>query len=209
MAPHLESSCQCAVLPLHQLPVNPKAFQQSSSLHSNVPSPSHCWSGFAQMPLTGAILSTCSGPKPVQHTTRPIPVMVIKDPLKTLHLSVARTVGDGNYSQRKGGLAGLSLGWCRVFSTPKTDHTWGSSELSDGSGIRISVMWEEASNPPFSDYCLPFIFSILLHPEIQLSSSQCLTIKKRGVQPGQSSDLSFFMSCCETAGPNPVTCWVS
>lgn len=141
---------------------------------------------------TGAILSTCSGPKPVQHTTRPIPVMAIKDSLKTLHLSAARTVGDGSYSQRKGGLAGLSLAWCWVFSTPKTDHTGGSSELSDGSGIRITVMWEEASNPPLPDYSLPFIFSILLHPEIQLSSFQCLTIKKRGVQPGQSSDLSFF-----------------
>lgn len=35
--------------------------------------------------------------------------MAIKDSLKTLHLSAARTVGDGSYSQRKGGLAGLSL----------------------------------------------------------------------------------------------------
>lgn len=92
---------------------------------------------------TGAILSTCSGPKSVQHTTGPIPVMAIKVSLRTLHLSVARTVGDGSYSQRKGGLAGLSLAWCWVFSTPKTDHTWGSSELSDGSGTRITVMWEE------------------------------------------------------------------
>lgn len=35
--------------------------------------------------------------------------MAIKDSLRTLHLSVARTVGDGSYGQRKGGLAGLCL----------------------------------------------------------------------------------------------------
>lgn len=115
---------------------------------------------------TGATLATYSGPKSLPHTTRAIPVMAIKDSLKTPHLSAARTVGDVSYSQRKGGLAGLSLGWCWVFSTPKRDHTWGSPELSDGSVIRITVMWEEASNPPFTDYCLPFIFSILLDPEI-------------------------------------------
>ena len=85
------------------------------------------------------ISSTHSGPKSVQHSTRPIPVTAIKESLKTLHLSPARTVGAGNYSWRKGGLAGLSLGWCWVFSTPTTDHTWGSSDLTDGSGIRINV----------------------------------------------------------------------
>lgn len=116
---------------------------------------------------------------PNQFNTPPTPIMAIKESLKTFHLSPARTVGDGSYSWRKGGLAGLSLSWCWVFSTRKTDHTGGSPDPPDGSGIRTNVRRSFKS----SFFRLPIcLLHFLLHPQLQLSPFQYLTIKTRGVK---------------------------
>lgn len=128
-------------------------------LQSSVPCPPHRTRA-AEVPSTSAIPSTHSGPKSVQHTTKPIPITAIRESLKPLHLPPARTVGERSCGQRKGGLAGLSLGWRWISSMPKADHTWGSSDLPDRSGIRTRAMWGRASNPPLPDYWFAFhIFS--------------------------------------------------